>query len=66
MRLAGSTGTLFYCERVKDDSTNAASLPVNWEELNQEPYVISDEGEGVDPPSPSLMRKGTFGGWAPA
>lgn len=38
---------LVYCERVKDDSTNAASLPVNWEELNQEPYVISDEGEGV-------------------
>lgn len=38
---------LVFCERVPDDSSNAPSLPVNWEELNKEPYVISENGEDV-------------------
>lgn len=38
---------LVFCERVQNDSSNAPSLPVNWEELNKEPYVISENGEDV-------------------
>lgn len=38
---------LVFCEKVPNDSSNAPSLPVNWEELNKEPYIISEDGEDV-------------------
>lgn len=42
---AGQYRYLVFCERVKDDSHNAPSLPVNWKEVNEESDAVKKQSE---------------------